>query len=156
MAKESLKQRLDAVKDRSTLRLTTIGRKTGKRHTVTVWFLVDGETVYLATLKLLRDWPRNVLKNGHVELNVADEVLKGRAKRITDAKRLAHVKTLLAKKYWAAWLAWVPACVTRPVPEQSSRRTCHEFGAYVGPPPSGLVQRPLSSLRGPWRESRRG
>ena len=104
MAKESLKQRLTSVTDRSTLRLTTIGRKTGKRHTVTVWFLVDGETVYLLTLKMKRHWPRNVLKNGHVELNVADEVLKGRAKRITDAKRLAHVKTLLAKKYWAAWL----------------------------------------------------
>jgi len=53
---------------------------------------------------LQRDWPRNVMKNGHVELNVADEVLKGRAKQITDAKRLEHVKALLAKKYWAAWL----------------------------------------------------
>ena len=106
MAKESLKQRLDTVTDRSTLRLSTIGRKTGKRHTVTVWFFVDGETVYLVTSNMKRDWPRNVMKNGHVELNVADEVLKGRAKRITDAKRLAHVKTLLAKKYWAAWLAW--------------------------------------------------
>jgi deazaflavin-dependent oxidoreductase (nitroreductase family) len=104
MAKESLKQRLAAVKDRSTLRLTTSGRKTSKQHTVTVWFLVDGETVYLATLKLKRDWPRNVMKNGHVELNVADEVLKGRARQITDAKRLEHVKALLAKKYWAAWL----------------------------------------------------
>jgi deazaflavin-dependent oxidoreductase (nitroreductase family) len=104
MAKESLKQRLAAVKDRSTLRLTTIGRKTSKQHTVTVWFLVDGETVYLATLKMKRDWPRNVMKNGHVELNVADEVLKGRAKQITDAKRLEHVNALLAKKYWVAWL----------------------------------------------------
>jgi len=104
MAKESLKQRLAAVKDRSTLRLSTIGRKTGKRHTVTVWFLVDGEAVYLVTSNMKRDWIRNVMKNGHIELAVGDEVLKGRAKRITDAKRLEHVKTLLAKKYWAAWL----------------------------------------------------
>jgi deazaflavin-dependent oxidoreductase (nitroreductase family) len=104
MAMKSLKQRLTPLKDHSTLRLTTIGRKTGKRHTVTVWFLVDGETVYLATLKMKRDWPRNILKNGRVELNVADEVFKGRAQQISDAKRLAHVKTLLAKKYWAAWL----------------------------------------------------
>ena len=104
MPKESLKQRLTPLKDRSTLRLTTLGRKTGKRHTVTTWFLVDGETVYLATLKMKRDWPRNVMKNGEVELDIAGEVLKGRAKQIVDAKRLGHVKTLLAKKYWAAWL----------------------------------------------------
>jgi len=103
MAKESLKQRLDAVKDRSTLRLSTIGRKTSKRRTVTVWFLVDGETVYLVTSNMKRDWVRNVMKNGKVELNVADEVLKGHGKKV-DAKRLEHVKALLSQKYWAAWL----------------------------------------------------
>lgn len=108
MAKESLKQRLAALNDRSTLRLTTIGRKTGKRHTVTVWFLVDGEMVYLATLKMKRDWPRNVMKNGTVELEIAGEAFKGHAKQIADAKRLERVKTLLAKKYRTAWLgSWI-------------------------------------------------
>jgi hypothetical protein len=104
MAIESLKQRLAPLKDRSTLRLTTLGRKTGRRHTVTTWFLVDGETVYLATLKMKRDWPRNVMKNGHVELDIAGQIFKGQAQQIVDAKQLERVKTLLAKKYWAAWL----------------------------------------------------
>ena len=104
MAKDTLKQRLTALKDRSTLRVTTIGRKTGKRHTVTTWFLVDGDTVYLATLRLKRDWPRNVMKNGHVELAIGGEGFRGRAKQITGAKRLEHVKALLSQKYWAAWL----------------------------------------------------
>jgi deazaflavin-dependent oxidoreductase (nitroreductase family) len=104
MAQESLKQRLTPLKDRSTLQVTTIGRKTGKRHTVTTWFLVDGETVYLATLKLKRDWVRNVKRNSVVELDIGGEVFKGHAKQITDAKKLEHVKTLLTRKYWAAWL----------------------------------------------------
>src|SRR5579862_7407003 len=104
MPKESLKQRLVPLKDHSTLQLTTIGRKTGKRHTVTVWFLVDGETVYLGTLKMKRDWPRNLMKNDEVELNVGGQVFKGHAMQVTHARRLAHVKTLLATKYWAAWL----------------------------------------------------
>jgi deazaflavin-dependent oxidoreductase (nitroreductase family) len=104
MPKESLKQRLGPLKDRSTLQLTTIGRRTGKRHTVTVWFLVDGDTVYLVTLRLKRDWPRNVMKNGQVELDMGGQVFKGHAMQIIHARRLAHVKTLLAKKYWAAWL----------------------------------------------------
>ena len=65
MAKEaSLTHRLAAHRDRGTLQLTTLGRKTGKRHTVTIWFLVDGETVYLVTMKMRRDWPRNIVKNG--------------------------------------------------------------------------------------------
>ena len=107
MPKESLKQRLAPLQDGSTLQLTTIGRKTGKRHTVTVWFLIDGDTVYLVTLKLKRDWPRNVIKNGKVELDIGGQVFKGHARQIINARRLEHVKALLAKKYWAAWLgAW--------------------------------------------------
>lgn len=104
MPKQSLKQRLTPLKDRSTLQLTTIGRKSGKRHTVTVWFLIDEQKVYLATLKLKRDWPRNVMKNGEVELDIGGEVFKGHAKQLTNARQTDHVKTLLAKKYWAAWL----------------------------------------------------
>lgn len=104
MANESVKQQLALLKGRSTLRLTTIGRKTGKRHTVTTWFLVDGQTVYLGTLKMKRDWPRNVMKNGAVELEIGGAIFKGRAKQITDAKQLERVKALLANKYWAAWL----------------------------------------------------
>jgi|SRR5579862_1313766 len=104
MSKASLKQRLGPLKDHNTLQLTTTGRKTGKRHTVTVWFLVDGDTVYLATLKMKRDWPRNLMKNGSVELDVGGQVFKGHAEQIVHARRLAHVKELLAKKYWAAWL----------------------------------------------------
>ena len=108
MSKESLKVRLSPLKDRSTLQLTTLGRKTGKRHTVTVWFVIDGDTVYLVTLRLNRDWPRNVMKNGSVELDIAGNVFKGHAKQIVEAKRLAHVKALLNQKYWAAWLgSWL-------------------------------------------------
>ena len=104
MTKQPVKQRLGALQHHSTLQLTTVGRKTGKRHTVTTWFLVDGDTIYLATLRLQRDWPRNLKKNGRAELDIAGSVFEGQAKQIVDAKRLEHVKALLSKKYWAAWL----------------------------------------------------
>ncbi len=104
MATQALKARLTAIKDASTLQITTVGRKTGKRHTVTIWFLVDGEKVYLATLRLRRDWVRNVMKNGRVELDIAGQRLKGHATRIVDPDRIARVNALLRKKYWAAWL----------------------------------------------------
>ena len=104
MAKESLKQRLDQLKDHSTLQLTTLGRKTGKRHRVTVWYLVDGDTVYLVTQGLKRDWPRNIMKNGHADLDIAGKAFKGHAKQITNAKQVSHVKALLNQKYWLAWV----------------------------------------------------
>ena len=104
MAKGSAKPRLAAFSDHSTLQLTTFGRKTGKRHTVTTWFLVEGQTVYLVTLRLQRDWPRNLMKNGQVELDFGGTVFRGNAEQIVDAKRLREVNALLNQKYWAAWL----------------------------------------------------
>jgi hypothetical protein len=104
MPKESLNQRLDRLKNRSTLQLTTLGRRTGKRHTVTVWFVVEGDTVHLVTLRLKRDWPRNVMKNGSVELDIGGNVFKGHAEQIVAVRRLTQVKTLINQKYWAAWL----------------------------------------------------
>lgn len=102
--KDSAAPELAALKDYSTLELTTIGRVTGKRHTVTVWFLIDGAQMCLVTLKMRRDWPRNLLKDGSVALKIGHTRLNGQAQRITDPKRLDRVKRLLAQKYWAAWL----------------------------------------------------
>jgi deazaflavin-dependent oxidoreductase (nitroreductase family) len=93
------------VANNSTARLTTRGRRTGKAHTVTTWFLVDGEKLYLATMKMRRDWPRNLKKNGYVELDIAGHTFTGTGKQVTDKKRLAHVAQLTRNKYWAAWLA---------------------------------------------------
>lgn len=97
-------QDLSDLSSHSTLRVTTVGRKTGKRHTVPVWFLVDGKMIYLVTLNLKRDWVRNMMKNDYVELDIAGTTFKGHAKQIVDAKRLVHVKALLNQKYWPAWL----------------------------------------------------
>ena len=108
MAKKQLKDRLEVLKDCDTLQLTTKGRVTGKRHTVTTWFVFDEGAIYLATMNMKRDWPRNIRKNGYAELDIEGTVFKGHAERITDAKCLERVSQLLADKYWAAWLgSWV-------------------------------------------------
>lgn len=102
--KGSVAQRLAVVQGRGTLRLTTRGRKTGRPHTVTIWFLVDGATVYLVTMSLRRDWPRNLLQNGYAELDIDASVFGGHATPVKDAKRLERVRELLNQKYWVAWL----------------------------------------------------
>ena len=97
--------RLAAVKDRSTLRITTRGRKTGKPHTVPIWFVVDGATVYLATLDARRDWVRNAGKTPDVVLDFDGVRVRGHASVVTDPQVEAHVRDLLARKYWMAWIA---------------------------------------------------
>jgi len=99
-----LAAKLAAVGDRSTCRITTRGRKSGKPHTVTIWFLAEGTTVYLATLNAKRDWVRNLEKTPEVVLDVDGVRVRGRASTIADAGVDAHVRDLLARKYWMAWL----------------------------------------------------
>ena len=100
--------RLAAVKDRSTLRITTRGRKSGKPHTVPIWFAVEDATVYLGTLDARRDWVRNVGKAPDVLLDVDGVRFRGRASVVTDPRDKAHVRDLLAKKYWMAWVgSWL-------------------------------------------------
>ncbi len=105
-------EKLDAVKRRSTCRLTTRGRRTGRPHTVTIWFAIEEGRVYLATLRLGRDWPKNVLANPEATLAIGDVKLLGCVRRVTDGEPRAHIESLIAKKYWGAriagWLGFKP------------------------------------------------
>ena len=92
-------ERLGAVADQGTARITTIGRRSGNPHTVTIWFLVEGSTVYLTTLDADRDWVRNALANPDVELDFDPLRVRGRFAVIEDAALDAHVRELLVAKY---------------------------------------------------------
>jgi deazaflavin-dependent oxidoreductase (nitroreductase family) len=97
-------KRLAAVADRSTLRLTHHGRKTGKPYDVTIWFMVDGDTLYLPTMNTGRQWARNVQAKPHVRLQIGTASFAGRVTRVTDRKKILHVYELLTRKYWIPWL----------------------------------------------------
>jgi deazaflavin-dependent oxidoreductase (nitroreductase family) len=105
--------RLAALNGRWTCRITTRGRRTGKPHTVTIWFLADGERLYLGTMNAKRDWVRNVAKNPEVEFAIGDLTVHGRAHAITDPSREPpHVQAAFLRKYWIArvssWLGLGP------------------------------------------------
>src|SRR3989442_827850 len=72
--------RLGALRDRGALRITTRGGRTGKPHTVPIWFVADGAALYLATLNAKRDWVRNVRKTPEVTLDVGELRVRGRAR----------------------------------------------------------------------------
>jgi deazaflavin-dependent oxidoreductase (nitroreductase family) len=95
-----LRERLARVARRPRCRLAHWGRKTGQRHEVTIWFLVDGDTVYLVTGDRRRQWVRNVLARPGVELSVGGETFRGAAEPVTRPDEMARVVGLLRGKYW--------------------------------------------------------
>ena len=106
-------KRLESLKERNTCRITTRGRRTGKPHTVTIWFVVgDGGRIHLGTLRMGRDWPRNVAANPDVVLEIGDLRLSGRAQQVSEEAERDRIASLIAAKYWAAriasWLGFKP------------------------------------------------
>ena len=103
-AAASLATTLAAVRDRRSAQLTTTWRRSGKPHTVTVWFVVDGDAIYLTTLDPSRDWVRNAKKTPEVRLDFGGTVLAGRLRVVTDATLEARIRRALRHKYWIAWV----------------------------------------------------
>jgi deazaflavin-dependent oxidoreductase (nitroreductase family) len=91
--------RIARVASRSTCRLTHYGRTTGSPHQVTIWFLPDGDHIYLSTMNMQRHWTRNVQANPRVALQIGDERLEGTARAVTSAEEMAHVARLMKRKY---------------------------------------------------------
>jgi deazaflavin-dependent oxidoreductase (nitroreductase family) len=99
MASKSF-ERLRQVGGRQTLQLTHYGRKSGRPYEVTIWYLLDGERLYLASANADRNWVRNVKARPAVSLRIGNEVFNGDVRVITDAQEREKVRGLIERKYW--------------------------------------------------------
>ena len=97
---------LTAYARRSTLRLTTIGRRSGKAHTVTIWFVVaDDRRLYVQHARgPTADWFKNLRKNPAVQVDVGDGPLPARARELADPADVVRVLRQIRRKYWFAWV----------------------------------------------------
>jgi deazaflavin-dependent oxidoreductase (nitroreductase family) len=96
----TLSERLARVAARQTCRLTHHGRKTGKPYQVTIWFMVEGERVYLATANAARQWVRNIRHDARVMLEMGGERFAGRVEPLDEPDAIRHVMGLVTGKYW--------------------------------------------------------
>jgi deazaflavin-dependent oxidoreductase (nitroreductase family) len=102
-------EKLRRVAGKQTLRLTHYGRKTGKPHEVTIWFVTEGDKVYLTTGNVSRQWVKNVRQTPRVKLAIGGEAFEGEARFVTDRRELDRVTSKALRKYWmflpmlAAW-----------------------------------------------------
>ena len=78
----------------------TVGRRTGRPHTVEIWFAAEGRTLYLlAGGRDRADWVRNLRANHHVGVRLGDQHYAAVARVVddgTDEDRVAR-RLLLAK-----------------------------------------------------------
>ena len=92
--------RLRQVAGKQTTRLTHYGRKTGKPHEVTIWFVLDGDRLYIGTANVNRQWVQNVQKTPQVKLSIAGENIDGTARFLTDCAEHERAMAAIRRKYW--------------------------------------------------------
>ena len=92
--------RLKRVAARQTVTLTHYGRKSGKPYEVTIWFVLEGDKVYLGTANVNRQWVRNVQKTPHVRLSIGGETFDGAARFLTDRAEHERAMAAIRRKYW--------------------------------------------------------
>jgi deazaflavin-dependent oxidoreductase (nitroreductase family) len=96
----NLATRLNRVAGKRTLILTHYGRKSGRPYNVKIWFVVDGDKVFIGTVDINHQWVRNVQKTSRVRLSLGDELFDGDARFLTDRAEHEHAMALLRRKYW--------------------------------------------------------
>ena len=93
-------ERLHRAGDRQTLKLTHYGRKTGNPYEVVIWYLVEGDKLYLVSANANRSWVRNVKARPAISLRIGDEVFNGEVRVITNPDEREKVNALVERKYW--------------------------------------------------------
>ncbi len=84
------------------IKISVIGRKSGRTISNPVWFVLDGDQLYLLPVKGSNtQWYKNVLKNPALRIGAGGASAELKAIPITDAKQVASVVEKFRAKYGA-------------------------------------------------------
>jgi deazaflavin-dependent oxidoreductase (nitroreductase family) len=98
--------RNDALRDRlsksSEITITVSGRKSGRSISIPVWFVVEGDKLYLLPVKGSdTQWYKNVLKNPKTRIDPGGAEAELQVVPITNPKEVLAVVEKFRKKYGA-------------------------------------------------------
>ena len=80
--------------------LQTVGRRSGRKRTIEIWFATDGERIYLlAGGRDRAHWVRNLRVEPRVRVRIGGRTIDGRARVIEGEPGEAVARRLLAAKY---------------------------------------------------------
>jgi deazaflavin-dependent oxidoreductase (nitroreductase family) len=98
MKESDLKDRLARYRQ---IKISVIGRKSGKTISIPVWFVLEGETLYLPVQGSDTQWYKNVLQNPSIRIDARGAEAEFRAVPITEAKAVKSVIEKFRQKYGA-------------------------------------------------------
>jgi deazaflavin-dependent oxidoreductase (nitroreductase family) len=99
MRGEDFKQ---ALEDSREIELTVTGRTSGREISNPVWFVQDGETLYLVPVKGSdSDWYKNILKTPTIRLAAEAAQLEATAAPTSDTAKVEQVLDKFRAKYGA-------------------------------------------------------
>jgi len=82
--------------------ITVTGRKSGRSVSTPVWFLHEGQKLYLVPVNGTEsNWYRNVLAEPTMQISTGGSKVTVRANRIFDSRKVADVVEKLRSKYGA-------------------------------------------------------
>jgi deazaflavin-dependent oxidoreductase (nitroreductase family) len=97
--KDDLKQRLARFRQ---IKISVIGRKTGRTISIPVWFALHGEKLYLLPVQGSdTQWYKNVFKQPTIRIDARGAEAEFRATPITEAKAVKAVVEEFREKYGA-------------------------------------------------------
>lgn len=79
--------------------LTSIGRVTGRPHTVEIWFALKGHSLYILHEGERADWMKNAMLQPDVTITIQEAEFTGVARLVKDREEDALARQLLAQKY---------------------------------------------------------
>ena len=84
------------------IKMSVIGRKSGNTISIPVWFVLEGDSLYLLPVQGSNtQWYRNVLKNPSILIDARGVGEEFRAVPVTDAKSVKSVIEKFREKYGA-------------------------------------------------------
>jgi deazaflavin-dependent oxidoreductase (nitroreductase family) len=80
--------------------ITTTGRVSGKPREIEIWFVLEGETLYMLSGGRDRsDWVKNLQRDPRVRVRIASAFFDGKARIVEDPQEAGRARDLLHDKY---------------------------------------------------------
>ncbi len=79
--------------------LTTVGRVSGRLHTIEIWFALRGATALLLAGSHTSDWVQNIAANPAVTLRIGERVFEGCGRLVADHGEDQAARDLMFAKY---------------------------------------------------------
>jgi len=85
------------------IKITVTGRKSGRQISIPIWFVADGDNIYLLPVQGSdTQWYKNVLKNPAMRIGARGVGAEFKATPITDAAQVSLVVEKFREKYGAS------------------------------------------------------